>query len=910
MFFQIYSSGGQFQLELPSGDPEGPQGLWEIPPYSMKPIIRIRFQGYTAGNHSAYIRIKIAEPQHQGEEEEEGGNKGESEATSTDSSSASMPHTKEQVLVIPVEFEILPDYGLYAVNPLIDFGYVTIAETTKKKLLKQKLFLRHSKNQLDIQNLEFESLTPLKGVTMVTSMASNGDDDDADGTSNIDISTIALDPKEVSEPVTYLNDNLKLTLKHRTTKTAVHTYHNVELIVRAHIFKGSLHYDKNSTLILDQELALPRPAKANDSTVVPASSLGVNGNLEKPRHITLRNDFQIPIQIYNITTRFNDSSKLNLYLEPMKNLQENNLVLQPGHALDLTVAFRLATRTGEQKEQQEDLKDLIRNYKTAVYVYTNITNFQIPFVVSSTRLFVTTQTLSLWRSNSSVYTKEIQLSSVPFREFSHKGFIILQNRNSIPIKLNNWDFQKTSGIYYVVKFAGSVRAMDINASNDYTVDLEKCDYRLNSILQEGDIAVFEVNLLPYTELSTAYLNIATTYENITIAIKFNIVFGKLEVDQEKLHFANCFPVSREKGGCLKAHTKNVTKMGLDMFFQKLSLVKNTLKTPNLIAPLFQGKICSSELSIRSTFNQPIHMKYINFSDPGLRFVDRNSQGSMIAANSVTTVGRIYFEPSALCGTRCYIPQQTDEATTFPISSQVDKILNMPHFDEVELRRRTELYRHFKSYFQSLDFTMTTREQQDFQLNLMIEIQWPQLIPTRQVIPTVEVNKTQVFEVKISNPSDKPILIDYSLADPKLAKQTQITLPLEVIILTPTCYLTDKAVFSLVNPPPKKPILIPGLTSIRVPITFRASSMGNYCTLLHIRNNLTLYEGTWISAKAVQSQFRLGNRKPGSPTPLLFEISEQQLSAACPPREDKLAAIAHPQVRTKNTTFCNNFNENL
>ncbi|XP_075167898.1 LOW QUALITY PROTEIN: transmembrane protein 131 [Haematobia irritans] len=847
-----------------------PQGLWDIPPITTKPIIRIRFQGYTAGNYSAYIRIKIAEPcESNSSSSQEDSNDSENEDVSSSSSS----HTKEQILVIPVEFEILSEYGLYAVNPVLEFGYIAIngdENVATKKPMEHKFFLKHSKDNLEANNFKYESITKIKGITMKTPDHQDGN---IDGSINGDDSWSAI---QINQRIlwiqTILNEKLKLVLKDTSpsseAKTAACTYHNVELIIRANIFKGSLQYDTNSTIFLDYNL-FQRNNDTGDQ--VENTDVLVNSKNESERHIVLRNDFQIPLIIYNLTTEsYDDSNSTKLSLQIIQPSQKNSdqqeqLVLQPGRTLDLLVSFRLA-RDETQQHQQEDLKDLTRNYKTAIYVYTNITNFQIPIVISSTRLFVTTQTQTIWRSNNSVYTKELQLSPVPLREISQKGFIILQNPNAIPIPLKDWDIQKGPGVYFAISLVGYIRSADVDRSNDYSIDLEKTNYNLDREIQPGGgLAVFVITLQPYTtDLSTTHLRIITPYENITIAVRFSIASGKLEVDQEKLHFANCF----------------------------------------------RGKICSSELSIRSSFKQAIHMKYINFTDPGLRFVDKNPHGSKITPNSVTTVGRIYFEPSALCGTRCYIPQHTDENSVFP-ASQPNSIttLNMPYFDELELRRRTELYRHFKYYFQNLDFTMTTKTMLHYQLNLMIEIQWPKLVATRQVLPTIEVNKTQEFEVKISNPSDKPILIDYVLSDPRLAKQTQIQLPLEVIILTPSCYLTDKAVFDLVNPLPKRPILIPGLTSIKVPIKFQALSTGSYCTMLHIRNNLTLYEGVWISAKAVQSQFRLGNRKPGSSTPLLFEITEQQMSAACPTKEeDNEKKITQPQVLSRRVFTARNSGE--
>lgn len=43
-----------------------------------------------------------------------------------------------------------------------------------------------------------------------------------------------------------------------------------------------------------------------------------------------------------------------------------------------------------------------------------------------------------------------------------------------------------------------------------------------------------------------------------------------------------------------------------------------------------------------------------------------------------------------------------------------------------------------------------------------------------------------------------------------------------------------------------------------------------------RNNMTILEVLRMSGRGASAQFRFGNRKPGSTTPLLFEISDKPL----------------------------------
>lgn len=52
----MYSSGGDFHLELPTGELEGPKDMWEISPFETKPVIRVRFNAKIENNYTAYVR--------------------------------------------------------------------------------------------------------------------------------------------------------------------------------------------------------------------------------------------------------------------------------------------------------------------------------------------------------------------------------------------------------------------------------------------------------------------------------------------------------------------------------------------------------------------------------------------------------------------------------------------------------------------------------------------------------------------------------------------------------------------------------------------------------------------------------------------------------------------------------------
>ncbi|XP_045478910.1 transmembrane protein 131 isoform X2 [Harmonia axyridis] len=87
---EVYTSGDDFHLELPSGNREGPKNIWEIAPFETKAVIRVKFSGKVERNHTAYVRIKL--------------------------------NITEEVLIVPLEVEVGPRGGIFSPQGYVDFG--------------------------------------------------------------------------------------------------------------------------------------------------------------------------------------------------------------------------------------------------------------------------------------------------------------------------------------------------------------------------------------------------------------------------------------------------------------------------------------------------------------------------------------------------------------------------------------------------------------------------------------------------------------------------------------------------------------------------------------------------------------------------------------------------------------------
>lgn len=292
---EVYSSGGDFHLELPSGELEGPKHLWEIPPYHTKAVIRIRFVARAEKNHTAYVRIKV--------------------------------NKSEDVLVVPLDVEVLPQAGLYSPDDVIDFGI----GGSKEKPKRIPLYLFNSgKKLIRLQSIttampskaikiEFQPIKVLPDTKMPTKVA-----------------VLTFDWKAAFEGKDY---NGKIIIRSKQNQ------HPLVIPYMAQVLEGGLDFNSSVTQYCSD-------AGGNSST----------------RNFTVKNTFKIPIALINVT----------LHMEARAYFMVQNFtptVIIPDKT---TVLFQLSLK---QHIVPPDLK-----LETYLYLHTNVSVVSVPLLYYNGKL--------------------------------------------------------------------------------------------------------------------------------------------------------------------------------------------------------------------------------------------------------------------------------------------------------------------------------------------------------------------------------------------------------------------------------------------------------------------------------------------------------------------------------------------
>ncbi|NXV76503.1 TM131 protein, partial [Atlantisia rogersi] len=198
---EMYSSGGDLHLELPTGQQGGTRKLWEIPPYETKGVMRASFSSREADNHTAFIRIKT---------------------NASDNT---------EFIILPVEVEVTTAPGIYSSTEMLDFG--TLRTQDLPKILNLHLLNSGTKDvpitsvrptpQNEAITVHFKPVTLKASESKYTKVAS--------------ISFDASKAKKASQSTGKI-----------TVKAKEKSYSKLEIPYQAEVLDGYLGFDHAATL--------------------------------------------------------------------------------------------------------------------------------------------------------------------------------------------------------------------------------------------------------------------------------------------------------------------------------------------------------------------------------------------------------------------------------------------------------------------------------------------------------------------------------------------------------------------------------------------------------------------------------------------------------------------------------------
>ncbi|XP_023015828.2 transmembrane protein 131 isoform X1 [Leptinotarsa decemlineata] len=273
---EIFSSGGSFHLELPTGEHEGSNDLWEIPPQQTKAVIKVRYLAHVVQNHTAYIRIKLNKP--------------------------------DETLVIPIEVEVAPTMGLFHPQGFVDFGMGGNMDAPKE--VKLCLFNPHKKH---VRIHSVSTVSKAIKVQYYNIRLPPYSEDEGKSNQCVNVGTLTVDWKIAYETKDFSG---KIIVKYRNGKN------RSEIPYYITVLKGGITYNPLTTTYF-----------INDKAVdLSSRSFKVKNEFEYPiqiRNVTFPQDAHLYFKIETLTPKvLRPSEETNIFNIKLKsNIRLSDLQL-------------------------------------------------------------------------------------------------------------------------------------------------------------------------------------------------------------------------------------------------------------------------------------------------------------------------------------------------------------------------------------------------------------------------------------------------------------------------------------------------------------------------------------------------------------------------------------------------------
>lgn len=485
---EVYSSGGAFQLELPSGKQEGPQALWEIPPFSTKSVIRVKFNGKSPGNHTAYVRIKI--------------------------SATNDPTLSNRMLVVPIEVEIFSHTGVYSNTPFLDFGFLGAAGTMNRTTVERRnisLFNSRKEEGVDVKNWRIESEESPEVVESIRLEV------------NKDRVALEFDWSKITKSERFVGEIV--------LQTGSRSSDEYRIPFTGRIVKGNLLYDVKSLQFLLNTDNFDQSDDENDS-----DNFLFDSTMPVERTFELTNNFSSPLNVINLTTfdssRDSDDAKPPIADQHLKIIGfKPTTIIQPNETVNL---FRISLINIRSLLVSSSASRLPITFQ--LQLYTNISVYEIPLHIFNGRLKrLVPLEVTHYDGTNANDDQHLNFGILPVAQ-PHRGLIAFVNPNPVPVQVTNFRMKSADGTFMSVTLRGCGPH-----------HLDKL-YLCNKV-EAGDWIVFEIAVKSHSVGSYSGKFVVTTevggtfMEEIVTPVKFTTAMGRLELDKDLLHFTECYPVS-------------------------------------------------------------------------------------------------------------------------------------------------------------------------------------------------------------------------------------------------------------------------------------------------------------------------------------------------------------------------------
>ncbi|XP_034937146.1 transmembrane protein 131 [Chelonus insularis] len=764
---EVYSSGSEFQLELPSGEAEGPRELWEIPPYQTKPIIRLHFNAFTEKNHTAYVRFKI--------------------------------NNSVEVMIVAVEVEVGSGAGLHwgGNSAWINLGIGGSLQPP----IHYPIVLKNSAKK------------PVKVLNVISTPVSKA--------LTIDFEPTII-PGDTDTPVTI----------------------------------GTLIYDWKAGLEMNHlkgKLLIKGvgPGGSTQKLSIPWNAEVLQGGLEvntttthyfspfknQPRNFTVVNRFNLPLAITNVSLAEDARSFFSI-----KNFVPR--VLKPGQKANIFVLV-----TNNRKNSNNNL--ISSKLESSIFIYSNVSTTKVPLLSydGKVRKIIPGE-------------RESDRGTMNFGTVGSgteiEAIFALENKNPISIELHGWGVNMPGAVLELM----GCQSGPTDLFNKGVKNITVCSHTGSQSIKPGFLAVFKIKVkTPIVEEDTIVgdVFVRTIYERLTVPVYMQVAHGKISI--KKFTFTDCFP----------------------------------------------GSVCMQQLKIHSTFVRSMKITLIEpiHRDMRVKYIPPSEESLPVINKGDNNVGTIVIDPSVACKQHCYLGLSLNSTA----GNQWLNTMSLPsHTRDSDLNLLSSRYTKYLNstgsggMWDNITMRLDTTEVRGHQFHINIKPYWPSLVLNMNekhknkstfTFSLTQVGNTSFKMIKIHNPSTKPLIIQL-IMDWAYPQGTRLyhLLPSKFKSACYDCPSTIDGEFKLLDDgeerkafernwdvtvaPDSLPLFLNPGESRTVKLSYTPTQPAPSSGLLFIRNNLTILQVVRLSGRGAHAQFKFGNRKSGSNTPLLFELAEKHL----------------------------------